>query len=282
MGTGGGNVPLVMNERQYALTVTEDKANTLTGTDFKGTQCVFEPKAYGICSDKSNSMLSDNPNSGIYEADTSRTLNGTGGNPSCNQGGIVVVALQGNMIGRNDKNGPMGDSINEDVSFTLNTADRHAVAYSLDRVSFNQGQNAQFDISIQEEQSQTLVAKGPHAVAQPACHKGLVEPEYTVRRLTPTECALLQGFPADWCLDLETQEPTEDEIRWWSEVFETHRRIIGTSTKPKSRNQIIKWLESPYSDSAEYKIWGNGVALPCVSFVLAGIVWAVENKYYKG
>ena len=42
MGTGGGNVPLVMNERQYALTVGEDVANTLTGTDYKGTQCVFE------------------------------------------------------------------------------------------------------------------------------------------------------------------------------------------------------------------------------------------------
>lgn len=41
-GTGGGNVPLVMNERQYALTVGEDIANTLTGTDYKGTQCVFE------------------------------------------------------------------------------------------------------------------------------------------------------------------------------------------------------------------------------------------------
>ncbi|HEY9059208.1 MAG TPA: DNA cytosine methyltransferase [Pseudobacteroides sp.] len=350
MGTGGGNVPLVMNERQYALTVTEDKANTLTGTDYKGTQCVFEPncdlkpatmkirsgcegggkgalvqedksatlscnneqtvfvpKAYGICSDKSNSMLSGNPNSGIYEAETSRTLDGTGGNPSCNQGGIAVVALQGSMIGRADKNGPQGDGINEDVSFTLNTADRHAVAYSLDRASFNQGQNAQFDISIQEEQSQTLVAKGPHAVAQPGsfypymkaesqcfrtdgkantlvngtcpgCHNGVVEAEYTVRRLTPTECALLQGFPADWCLNLETENPSDEETDWWRRVFEEHRNIMGTSTKAKTRSQIIKWLQNPYSDAAEYKMWGNGVALPCVCFVLAGIAWVHENK----
>ena len=45
---------------------------------------------YGICSDKSNSMLSGNPHSGIYEADTSRTLDNNCGNPACNQGGIAV------------------------------------------------------------------------------------------------------------------------------------------------------------------------------------------------
>lgn len=42
---------------------------------------------YGICSYDSNSMRSGNPNSGVYEADTSRTLDLNGGNPSCNQGG---------------------------------------------------------------------------------------------------------------------------------------------------------------------------------------------------
>lgn len=34
--------------------------------------------------------------------------------------------------------------------------------------------------------------------------------------------------------------------------------LIGTSEKPKSRKQIIKWLQEPYSDAAEYKMWGNG------------------------
>ena len=46
---------------------------------------------YGICSDGSNSMKSSNPNSGIYEADTSRTLDLNGGNPACNQGGMAIV-----------------------------------------------------------------------------------------------------------------------------------------------------------------------------------------------
>jgi DNA (cytosine-5)-methyltransferase 1 len=99
----------------------------------------------------------------------------------------------------------------------------------------------------------------------------VVENRYVVRRLTPQECALLQGFPVDWCSGLETPEPTEDDIAFWSEVWETHRKVIGTSSKPKSRKQIVKWLKAPYTDAAEYKMWGNGVALPCVVFVLSGI-----------
>ena len=83
------------------------------------------------------------------------------------------------------------------------------------------------------------------------------EPEYIVRRLTPTECARLQGFPDWWCAGLETDEPSEEEIEFWTEVFETHRTVLGTSSKPKSRNQIIKWLKGPHSDSAEYKMWAT-------------------------
>ncbi len=43
--------------------------------------------------------------------------------------------------------------------------------------------------------------------------------------------------------------------------------------KQKTEKQLRKWLADPYSDAAEYKLWGNGVALPCVYFVLAGIAW---------
>ena len=87
---------------------------------------------YGICSQNSNSMKSDNPYSGIYEAETIRTLDLNGGNPCCNQGGMAVCvpiyALQGNMIGRRDKNGPKGDGITENTSYTLTATDIHAVA----------------------------------------------------------------------------------------------------------------------------------------------------------
>lgn len=299
MGTGGGNVPLVMKIRSgcegggKGPLIQTDKSATLSCNN---DQTLFEPKAYGICSKESNAMKSTNPHSGIYEADTSRTLDGNGGNPGCNQGSIAVVesyAIQGSMIGRIDKNGPQGDGINEDVSFTLNTVDRHAVyamttgsftqiaedkaptvlardykdptavCYGIGRDTFNQGKNAKFAPTFEEELQPTLVAKGP----------GAIQSGYTVRRLTPTECARLQGFPDWWCDDLGVAEPTMEDIRYWYDVFETHRRIVGSSTKPKSLKQIAKWLRDPHSDAAEYKMWGNGVALPCVVFVLSGIVY---------
>jgi DNA (cytosine-5)-methyltransferase 1 len=111
----------------------------------------------------------------------------------------------------------------------------------------------------------------------PGFQNGIVDTEYAVRRLIPTECALLQGFPMDWCSDLGTKDPTKEDIVFWTEVFETHRKIMGKTEKPKSSSQIIKWLHDPYSDAAEYKMWGNGVALPCVCFVLAGITWATKK-----
>ena len=285
MGTGGGNVPLVMKIRSgcegggKGPLIQTDKSATLSCNN---DQTLFEPKAYSICSKESNAMKSDNPHSGIYEAETSRTIDGNGGNPGCNQGGIAVVesyAIQGSMIGRNDKNGPQGDGINEDVSFTLNTVDRHAVyamttgsftqvaedkaptvlardykdptavCYGIGRDTFNQGKNAKFAPTFEEELQPTLVAKGP----------GAIQSGYTVRRLTPTECARLQGFPDWWCDDLGIAEPTMEDIRYWYDVFETHRRIVGSSTKPKSLKQIAKWLRDPHSDAAEYKMWGNGV-----------------------
>ena len=247
-------------------------------------------------------MKSDNPNSGFYEADTSRTIDGNGGNPSCNQGGMAVVAVQGSMIGRADKNGPQGSGVNEDVSFTLDSVDRHAVAYGIDRAAFNQGINAKYNIAVEEELEPTIVAKGPGAVAEPTysigkgthfTHAGKdvsptltatdykdppainesTETAYIVRRLTPTECARLQGFPDWWCSDLGTENPTEEDIAYWRGVFETHRKIMGTSAKPKTENQLIKLIKNPHSDSAEYKMWGNGIALPCAVFVLSGIVY---------
>lgn len=287
---GGGKVALIQDDLSATLSCIND-------------QTVFIPKAYGICSKDSNSMKSENPNSGFYEADTSRTVDCNGGNPACNQGGIAVVSLQGSMIGRSDKNGPQGDGINEDVSFTLNTVDKHAVVYALDRESFNCGENFARNLGIEKDGvSSTLNAQGPSAVAVPTYSSSKAsfftsaeeelantlvatdykDPplindidgvEYIVRRLTPTECARLQGFPDYWCSNLGTDNPTKEEIAFWSEVFETHRIAVGKSTKPKSEKQIIKWLQNPHSDSAEYKMWGNGVALPNVVFVLSGIAY---------
>ena len=301
-GMGGNNQPFVV-KMPYTLKIRSGcdggGKGALVQTDKSATlscnndQTVFVP--FGICSDGSNSMKSDNPHSGIYRAETARTLDGNGGNPSCNQGGIAVVSVQGSMIGRADKNGPQGSGINEDVSFTLNATDRHAVAFSqetYDKYAENEKCGAlracggmygggsetlvystsknSYHTDAEENIANTLVAtdyKDPPTVNSP---------EYIVRRLTPTECARLQGFPDWWCSDLGTDEPTDDEIKFWRDVFETHRKIEGSAVKPKFEKQIRSWLKNPHSDSAEYKLWGNGVALPCVFFVLAGIVYCTQ------
>ena len=240
MGTGGNNIPLV----------------------------------FGISADKSNAMLSDNPSSGIYEAETCRTLDCNGGSPACNQGGMMIVkpvcdnsfCIQGSMIGRKDENGPQGDGINQDVSFTLNTIDRHAV-YAVTTGEFT---------AVGQEQTPPLMArdwKDPPVVGRP-CE------EYLVRRLTPDECCRLQGYPDGWCKDLESEDPGEDEILFWTDVFREWDAINGKPDKVRSRNAILKWLNAPNSDAAEYKAYGNSVAVPCVFFVLAGIVWA-HNKEVK-
>ena len=282
MGTGGGNIPLIMeNPKCYDVRFTSEgtknarqncyeteTARTIdTGGNAPDSNQGGVAVVYGICSKDSNSMKSDNPYSGFYEAETARTLDGNGGNPSCNQGGMAVVALQGSMIGRKDENGPQGSGINEEVSFTLNATDHHAVAHPV----YCTSKNSHHTIA-EKELANTLVAtdyKDPPCVAK----EQTAEPHYIVRRLTPTECARLQGFPDWWCADLGTENPTDEDLEFWRGVFETHRKIMGTSSKPKTDKQIIKWLKNPHSDSAEYKMWGNGIFLGNAYFVLSGIVY---------
>ena len=268
-GTGGNNQPFVL-ETPKTLKIRsgcegggkgaliQDGLSATLGCN--NDQTLFVPKAYGICSKGSNSMMSDNPHSGFYEADTSRCLDANGGDPSCNQGGIAVVAIEGN----GSRPSHRGDGYKEtDAMYTLNATEQHGVAYSSSKASFF--------TSAEKELANTLVATD---YKDPPIVNDEDDADYIVRRLTPTECARLQGFPDWWCNDLATQEPTQADIDYWKEVFETHRKVMGTSSKPKSESQIIKWLKDPHSDSAEYKMWGNGVALPNVFFVLSGIVWA--------
>lgn len=53
---------------------------------------------------------------------------------------------------------------------------------------------------------------------------------------------------------------------------------MGESKKEKTDNQICKWLKDPESDSAKYKMWGNGIALPCAMFVMEGIAMILSEE----
>lgn len=292
---------------------------------------VDEPETYDV---RFTSKGTKNARGHCYKTDISRCLDTGGEDPDSNHGGVAVVerdpdyvaftqnqrnevrdlgeksgaiaaepgmkqqtfVLQGSMIGRDDKNGPQGSGVNEDVSFTLNTIDRHAVAFADKSATLsandrpkgpssqqlgNPSENFVGEVFHSSKNSyhtnfsdgnavDTLVAtdyKDPPTVTS--------EPLYIVRRLTPTECARLQGFPDWWCTGLEIPDPTEEQISFWLDVWNTWNSMNGK--KPKTEKQVRKWLASPHTDAAEYKLWGNGVALPCVYFVLSGIAWAAEK-----
>lgn len=95
-----------------------------------------------------------------------------------------VVCIQGNCIDRADTAGCNGAGAKENISYTLNTVDRHAVCYGVDcrNIVFN------------SELSSTLQVKnnGGHSL-----NYQIVD-DYTIRRLTPLECERLQGFPDEW------------------------------------------------------------------------------------
>ena len=314
-GTGGNNQPFVVESPVVPATlkirsgcpgggkgalIQKNKSATLSCNN---DQTLFVPKAYGICGKYSNSMLSNNPNSGFYEAETSRTIDTSNQSPCKNQGGIVVLEGNGSRPSHH------GDGYKEsETMYTLNCTENHAVSYGIGRPAMNQGYNARFSFQIEEEKSPTLVASGAggiahpkystsknshHTVAEkekantlvasdykdpPVVNDSTPEIEYIVRRLTPQECALLQGMPTWWCDDIGIENPTEEQINWWLNVFETYNKAIGKECKPKSRKQIEKWLKNPYSDSAAYKMWGNGVAACNAWFVLAGITYYAQNE----
>lgn len=92
---------------------------------------------------------------------------------------------------------------------------------------------------------------------------------YIVRRLIPLECCRLQGYPDGWTENLAVPDPTIEEVEFFTKVWADWAEINGT--KPKSLNQVIKWLADPQSDSAEYKAYGNSLAIPCSYDVLRRI-----------
>ena len=244
---------------------TAPTVNATYGMGGNNQPFVVEQKAFGISSDQSHAMLSGNPHAGIYEAETARTLDAQCGHPGCNQGGIAVVEKAYPLEGNGQRPSHRGDGWSEsEAMYTLNATEQHGVAAPV----YHGTKNSHLTHFTDEPALDTLVAteyKEPPVVA--------AEPYYIVRRLTPTECARLQGFPDWWCRGLGTPEPSEEDIAFWTEVFETHRQVITGAKKPKTHAQIVKWLKDPYLDSAEYRLWGNGICLSVAWFVLAGIVY---------
>ena len=206
---------------------------------------ILDPCAYQLVGVNSNRMKSSNPNSGCYETEQAGTITTNGCVPN-NQGDTAILEPVIPFEGNGCRDSHKGDGWStEQVSYTLNTVERHGVAYGeiesfseshpvlVDRAAFNQGKNAQFDIKIEETETvPSLVARGPHAVAQPV--------QYHVRRLTPLECTRLQGYPDGWV-----------DIGDWID------------SKGKKHKE---------ADAPKYKALGNSIALPFWKWLCHNIV----------
>ena len=154
---GGGKGPLLQIEKSGTLA---------TGND----QYLFAPKnAVEILNDQGGDSLS------VEKGGVSPTLRSqTHGNLP-----ITAYAIQGSMIGRADGNGPQGDGINENVSFTLNTIDRHAVCMATGQDEQPPTVAAGFDLqqitsktnrsTLKPVQPTLCGAGSPHVVTAPLC-----------------------------------------------------------------------------------------------------------------
>ena len=244
--------------------------------------------AYSFDSLASNSMKSKNPHSGCRAVEVAKTLDTSIPDPSKNQGGVAIVQAvtalvidavipindkatrwQGGGTSRNQDgsgNG-LGIGTDGDPSPTLTAGDRHAVCYAMQAF----GKYAESDIA-------SAMKARDYKDATDLVVEELGESfvYYIVRRLTPTECARLQGFADRWG-DIDQKDDLSDaEYAFWLEVRNTHAAISGKAVKEYTKEQMLKWYNRLQSDGAEYKMWGNGIALPPALYVMQGITDAVE------
>jgi DNA (cytosine-5)-methyltransferase 1 len=199
-----------------------------------------------------------------WPADVAPTLNqsrtGSGSPGYSNQelfsqggGGLIPVAIQGNLIGR-DKGGPQGVGASTDgAMYTMTKADVHGVAHAFYSTGGLHGLNQQPEVCPPVKVGSSLGIPSPPAVVQcvaptiTSTNDPSRSPQssevtqqvaavyantMTVRRLTPRECERLQGFPDDYTL-----------IPW-------RKKAVG---------------DCP--DGSRYKALGNSMAVNCMEWI---------------
>lgn len=205
------------------------------------------------------------------------------------------------MIDRNT--GMNGTGVDENVTFTLNTVDRHAVAYDARHHCLNgnvsgtlqaKGEGGwslnyinpviqplpeatgadTYNGTVTGEVAATLTKVNGVATSGPKViqtgEKG--SPDWIVRRLIPLECGRLQGFPDGWAEIAPLTSP--QEFPFWREVYARDCEIKGKRPSRKivqggsteSDKALMRWHDGLHSMAAEYAMWGNGMALPNALF----------------
>lgn len=247
----------------------------------------------GVAADAENSTGTDDcdgncTNSLIYDARgngngaISQTLTGDHQNRTTDYTAVLacpVYCIHGNTVDRNARQN--GSGMNENVSFTLNEVDRHAVAFAMQGFGdYKESETASGMKARDYKDATDLVVFESHP--QDARIKPLDKNiRFIVRRLTPTECARLQGFADEWGHPVQKTDFTDEEYRFWLEVRNTHAAINGKTVKAYTKEQLLKWYNGLHTDSSEYKMWGNGIALPPALYVMKGISEVLNNGTKK-
>lgn len=261
-----GNAPYVINKKTLVYDTRGNGAGetvpTITG-DHNNRVTNYTCLAITRCYDIGEARLRT-PSEYIEKSPTITARCGTGGN---NVPG-VVYCLQGNGIDRADTAGCNGKGWKEDTSYTLNTIDKPAVVCA--QKSYTEFKD--------ESTLSTLKATGG---SYGGGSENIVVKNYIVRRLTPTEYARLQGFPSWWGIVNPVENLTDEDYAFWLDVRNTYAEINGKATKEYTREQMLAWYNKLHSDSAEYKMWGNGIALPNALYVMQGIAEVVGVHHSK-
>ena len=142
-------------------------------------------------------------------------------------------------------------------------------AIAFDRAAYNQGQNAQYNFSIEEELAQTIVAKGPGGVMH----------THVVRRLTPMECERLQGYPDGWT----------DIGEWTDSMGKVHKpadscryKALGNSIALPFWAELAKAVVSKYEHPITLGSLFDGIGGFPLVFERAGAkaIWASEIEEF--
>ena len=195
------------------------------------------------------------------------------------------------------KGNGLGVGVSDDPMYTLTEGDRHAVAYSMETFHCTSEEEKVSTLKARDYKDPSVVCYGvdcrnsteyPESMGaiQAAMNhnlnsNGVVRVQYIVRRLTPIECARLQGFADCWG-ELNIKEDfSPDEYRFWLDVRNTHAAINGKAVKDYTKEQMLNWYNKLHTDSSEYKMWGNGIALPTALYVMQGIADVLYRKDVK-
>jgi DNA (cytosine-5)-methyltransferase 1 len=178
---GGGKGPLLSTDKSLSLSTSNE-------------QLLFTPTAIPI-QDGRDIEKHQNGLGVADEGSPSYTIDQTGAQ-------AVAYGLQGNMIGRQDHNGPQGAGIShpDDPMFSLTSTDRHGVV-----------QYDGYNQRLYEDDVSVTIRIGRDSsdfIAQPA------QTTMAVRRLTPLECERLMGWPDGWTATKADGTPQSDTHRY--------------------------------------------------------------------